>query len=158
MKVLYKISLLMVALIATQSFAMDSAAGKNNHHFAQFAYQHPFFSSLVGLGTYKFINWKINPSANSSSATKSNYALLGIFEGASEIEIKKAYREKAKQYHPDRNQNSRFAQEMMKKINIAYEEAISKYNKKTDYAEFGLNSRIRREFIDIAAENEYLGL
>lgn len=54
---------------------------------------------------------------------KNPYEVLGIREGASEEEIKKAYRELARKYHPDQYVNnplSDLAQEKMKEINDAY--------------------------------------
>ncbi len=52
------------------------------------------------------------------------YEVLGIKEGASEEEIKKAYRELVKKYHPDQYQNnplSRLAEEKLREINEAYD-------------------------------------
>ena len=48
------------------------------------------------------------------------YKVLDISPGATPDEIKKAYRKKALQYHPDRNQGSKEAEERMKEINEAY--------------------------------------
>ncbi len=55
---------------------------------------------------------------------KNPYEVLGIREGAGEEEIKKAYRELARKYHPDQYSNhplSDLAQEKMKEINEAYD-------------------------------------
>lgn len=52
------------------------------------------------------------------------YEVLGIKEGASEEEIKKAYREQVKKYHPDQYQNnplSSLAEEKLKELNEAYD-------------------------------------
>lgn len=49
------------------------------------------------------------------------YKILGISEDASAEEIKKAYREKAKKYHPDINKNNKESENKFKKINEAYE-------------------------------------
>lgn len=46
--------------------------------------------------------------------------MLGISEKASYVEIKRAYRRFARKYHPDRN-NSAFAEDMIKKLNMAFE-------------------------------------
>ncbi|NMA36967.1 MAG: J domain-containing protein, partial [Papillibacter sp.] len=56
------------------------------------------------------------------------YEVLGVSRNASEDEIKKAYRELARKYHPDNykdNPLSDLAQEKMKEINEAYD-AITK--------------------------------
>jgi molecular chaperone DnaJ len=52
------------------------------------------------------------------------YEVLGIKEGASEEEIKKAYREQVKKYHPDQyhdNPLSELAEEKLKELNEAYD-------------------------------------
>ena len=53
------------------------------------------------------------------------YQTLGVSESASDEEVKKAYRELARKYHPDHyhdNPLADLAQEKMKEINAAYEE------------------------------------
>lgn len=49
------------------------------------------------------------------------YLILGLEEGASEEEIKAAYRKLAKQYHPDKTQGDEFLANMFKKIQTAYQ-------------------------------------
>ncbi len=53
------------------------------------------------------------------------YRILGLEKGASDDEIKKAYKKMAKKYHPDLNNNSPEAAEMMKKVNEAYDILIN---------------------------------
>lgn len=56
------------------------------------------------------------------------YEVLGVKQGASDEEVKKAYRELARKYHPDNYQNNPLAdlaEEKMKEINEAYD-AITK--------------------------------
>jgi ferredoxin len=51
---------------------------------------------------------------------KGYYAVFSVSEKASYKEIRHAYRQLARKYHPDRN-NSAFAEEMIKRINAAFE-------------------------------------
>lgn len=55
------------------------------------------------------------------------YEVLGVREGASEEEIKKAYREMVKRYHPDQYQDnplSKLAEEKLREVNEAYESIV----------------------------------
>lgn len=69
-------------------------------------------------------------------ANKNFYDVLGIQKGASDDEIKKAYRKLAMQYHPDRNQGNKEAEEKFKDINEAYQ-VLSDPQKKAQYDQFG---------------------
>lgn len=64
------------------------------------------------------------------------YEVLGIEKGASEDDIKKAYRKMAMQYHPDRNQGDKEAEEKFKIAAEAYE-VLSDTDKRARYDRFG---------------------
>ncbi len=67
---------------------------------------------------------------------KDFYEILGISKSASEQEIKKAYRKKAVQYHPDKNPGDKQAEEKFKEAAEAYE-ILSDPNKKAKYDQYG---------------------
>ena len=64
------------------------------------------------------------------------YKTLGIGRGASEDQIKRAYRRLAKQYHPDRNKGDKTAAERFKQVREAYE-ILSDRDKRAMYDRFG---------------------
>lgn len=64
------------------------------------------------------------------------YEVLGVARGASPEEIKKAYRQKAKELHPDRNKDDATAEARFKEANEAYD-VLKDDNKKAAYDRFG---------------------
>lgn len=64
------------------------------------------------------------------------YDILGVSKKASAAEIKKAYRKKALEFHPDKNPGDAKAEEMFKKSAEAYE-VLSNPDKKARYDQFG---------------------
>ncbi len=64
------------------------------------------------------------------------YEVLGLSKGASEEEIKKAYKKLARKYHPDLNPGDKTAEEKFKEINEA-NEVLSDPQKKARYDQFG---------------------
>lgn len=64
------------------------------------------------------------------------YEVLGISKGASEDEIKKAYKKLARKYHPDMNPGDKEAEEKFKEVNEA-NEVLSDPQKKARYDQFG---------------------
>ncbi|MGL6180014.1 MAG: molecular chaperone DnaJ [Tannerellaceae bacterium] len=64
------------------------------------------------------------------------YEVLGVSKDASADEIKKAYRKKAIQFHPDRNPDDKEAEENFKEAAEAYD-VLSDQNKRARYDQFG---------------------
>ena len=64
------------------------------------------------------------------------YDVLGVARTASEAEIKKAYRQLAMQFHPDRNPGDKQAEERFKQASEAYA-VLSDADKRSQYDRFG---------------------
>jgi len=70
------------------------------------------------------------------SGKRDFYEILGLSKGASEAEIKKAYRKLALKYHPDKNPGDSEAEEKFKEAAEAYE-VLSNKEKRARYDQFG---------------------
>ena len=64
------------------------------------------------------------------------YDILGVAKTASDEEIKRAYRKKAMECHPDRHQGDREKEAMFKRVNEAYS-TLSDTNKRARYDQRG---------------------
>lgn len=69
-------------------------------------------------------------------AKRDYYEILGISRTATEVEIKKAYRQKAIEYHPDKNPGDKQAEENFKEAAEAYE-VLSDPEKRARYDRYG---------------------
>ena len=69
-------------------------------------------------------------------AKKDYYEVLGLQKGASEQEIKRAYKRLAAKHHPDKNQGSKEAEEKFKEIKEAYE-VLGDNEKRAMYDQYG---------------------
>jgi len=94
--------------------------------------------------------------------TKELYGVLGVDKSASQTEIKKGYRAKAKQYHPDKNPGDEQAESNFKDVAYAYE-ILSDDDKKDRYdrrGHAGLNpqqeqrQRYKNPFAEIIREQQ----
>jgi molecular chaperone DnaJ len=69
-------------------------------------------------------------------AKRDYYEVLGVARGASQDELKKAYRQKAKELHPDRNKDDPKAEAAFKEVNEAWD-VLKDDQKKAAYDRFG---------------------
>jgi DnaJ-class molecular chaperone len=76
---------------------------------------------------------------------KDYYQILGVPRGASDAEIKRAFRKLAREYHPDTAKNKALAEEKFKELNEAYE-VLGDPAKRRQYDELGSNWSAGSEF------------
>ena len=77
-----------------------------------------------------------NKKYGNTMAKKDYYEVLGLKKGASENDIKRAYKRLASKHHPDKNQGSKEAEEKFKEINEAYE-VLGDDQKRAAYDQYG---------------------
>ncbi|MFA5840590.1 MAG: molecular chaperone DnaJ, partial [Candidatus Margulisiibacteriota bacterium] len=65
-----------------------------------------------------------------------HYSILGVSKTATDDDIKRAYRKKAQQYHPDKNPGDKGAEQQFKNVQEAYE-VLSDRQKRSRYDQFG---------------------
>lgn len=86
---------------------------------------------------------RLQPSAG-VQLSRDYYEILGVQKGASEPDIKKAYRKLAMKYHPDRNPNNKAAEDKFKEVNEAYA-VLSDTQKRKQYDTFG-STRFHQQY------------
>ena len=84
------------------------------------------------------------------------YKVLGVDKGASQDDIKKAYKKLARKYHPDLNPNDPDAQRKFQEINEA-NEVLSDPEKRKKYDSYGENWKHADEFDAARGSSSYNG-
>ena len=79
------------------------------------------------------------------------YEVLGISKNASEAEIKKAYRQMAIKYHPDKNPDDKTAEDKFKEAAEAYE-VLSNPEKRQRYDRLAIKVLVEQPEVDLVVE------
>ena len=85
--------------------------------------------------------------------SRNYYDVLGVARNAGDDEIKRAFRQKAKQYHPDANPDSPTSEARFKEVNEAYE-VLGDEEKRSAYDRFGENWQ---QYQGFNGQNPYAG-
>ncbi|EFA85864.1 DNAJ heat shock N-terminal domain-containing protein [Heterostelium album PN500] len=84
-------------------------------------------------------NQALSPSTAPIKLEKADYyEVLGVSKTATHSEIRKAYYKLATEFHPDKNRNDQYAEEMFKRISEAYQ-VLSDADKRKKYDQFGFD-------------------
>ncbi len=78
------------------------------------------------------------------------YEVLGIKEGASEEEIRAAYRELVKKYHPDKYQDNPLAdlaEEKLREVNEAYDMLMKETTNPSDYQSYSSGNNVKPDYM-----------
>jgi molecular chaperone DnaJ len=89
-------------------------------------------------------------------AVKDYYDILGIKRGASDKEVKQAYRRLARKYHPDVNPGDKTAEAKFKEINAAYE-VLADSEKRKKYDKYGDKWQYADQFEQAQQQAHYQG-
>eukprot|EP01114_Cavostelium_apophysatum_P015390 TRINITY_DN4179_c0_g1_i1.p1 TRINITY_DN4179_c0_g1~~TRINITY_DN4179_c0_g1_i1.p1 ORF type:complete len:495 (+),score=104.79 TRINITY_DN4179_c0_g1_i1:114-1598(+) len=98
----------------------------------------PYSETSLGSNGAKTRGKRLFHSTSPLSAEnqKDFYEVLGVAKTATQAELKKAYYQMAKQYHPDANKNNKEAEVKFKEVNAAYE-VLGNEEKRKKYDQFG---------------------
>ncbi|GBM84939.1 Protein tumorous imaginal discs, mitochondrial [Araneus ventricosus] len=99
-----------------------------------------------------YCNVKLFHQSHNNYSRPDLYKILGVSRNASQSEIKKAYYQLAKKYHPDTNKNDPAAEKKFQEVSSAYE-VLGDEKKRREYDEWGTQAEFgnRRE----ASANEF---
>lgn len=129
--------------VLSKSQFCSSFPSSVRHHWT---FNRNFIQNKLLISNYKTINdlskaISIRPIHLSQSLNrkKDYYEVLGISKNASAKDIKKAYYQLAKKYHPDTNKNDKDAQKKFQEVSEAYE-ILSDDSKRRQYDDFGTDS------------------